>query len=74
MKETYKLIVVDDELIILDGLQSFYWDRFQFKVIGTATNGKMALELMQHEAADVVLTDIKMPVMDGIELCNELIV
>jgi two-component system response regulator YesN len=68
MNDTYKMMIVDDEFEIREGLNSFYWERFQFQVIGLAANGKQALDLMQRNDVDIVLTDIKMPVMDGIEL------
>ncbi|OAS21100.1 response regulator [Paenibacillus oryzisoli] len=68
MNDTYKMMIVDDEFEIREGLNSFYWERFQFQVVGLAANGKQALDLMQRSDVDIVLTDIKMPIMDGIEL------
>ncbi|WP_164716349.1 response regulator [Paenibacillus whitsoniae] len=68
MDGTYKIMIVDDEFEIREGLNAYYWERFQFQVIACAANGKQALDLMQRNDVDVVLTDIKMPVMDGIEL------
>ncbi len=67
-KEPYKLIIVDDEPIILEGLSSYNWRSFNFQLIGTASNGAVALELMKQQTVDVIITDIKMPVMDGMEL------
>ncbi|UKS28350.1 response regulator [Paenibacillus sp. HWE-109] len=72
MNDTYKIMIVDDEFEIREGLNSYYWERFQFQVIGCAANGKQALDLLQRNDVDVVLTDIKMPVMDGIELSREI--
>ncbi|WP_171633918.1 response regulator [Paenibacillus plantarum] len=72
MNDTYKMMIVDDEFEIREGLNSFYWERFQFQVTGLAANGKQALDLMQRTDVDIVLTDIKMPVMDGIELSREI--
>ncbi|WP_167357155.1 response regulator [Paenibacillus pectinilyticus] len=72
MNDTYKILIVDDEFEIREGLNSFYWERFQFQAIGLAANGKQALDLMQRNDVDVVITDIKMPVMDGIELSREI--
>ncbi|MGG1555213.1 response regulator [Paenibacillus ferrarius] len=68
MNGTYKIMIVDDEFEIREGLNSYYWERFHFQVIGCAANGKQALDLMQRNDVDVVITDIKMPIMDGIEL------
>jgi len=64
----YKLIIVDDELFIRKGMESFHWRSLGFVPLGSASNGKNALELMDKEVADVVITDIKMPVMNGLEL------
>ena len=43
-----------------------------FQVVGTADNGKTALKLVERHSPDVVVTDIRMPVMDGLELKNHL--
>ncbi|WP_438449197.1 response regulator [Gorillibacterium sp. sgz5001074] len=72
MVRSYKILIVDDEFEIREGLRSFYWERFHFEVTGCVANGKQALDMMHREAADVVVTDIKMPVMDGIELSHQL--
>ncbi|MDB5052486.1 MAG: response regulator [Bacilli bacterium] len=72
MDDYYKIIIVDDEFFIRKGLQAFPWEKYGFIAIGTAVNGKQALELMEKEAADVVVTDIKMPIIDGIELSKAL--
>lgn len=66
--KSYKMIIADDEFHIRDGLQCFEWDTLGFHITGSAANGKKALELMESDPADVILTDIKMPVMDGLEL------
>ena len=65
----FTVIIVDDEHPIRFGMQ--HWDRWPelgFEVIGTASNGAAALELMRQRPADLLMTDIRMPVMDGIEL------
>lgn len=71
MTDTYKLIVVDDEFIIRDGLMQFKWEKLGFTVAGGASNGKEALELMGETSVDFLITDIKMPVMDGLELIEK---
>ena len=48
------------------------WDKNGFTVIGDAENGKDALEKIEQLEPDVVLTDIRMPYMDGLELAAEL--
>lgn len=67
--ELLKLIIVDDEKIILQGLTETYdWNSIGFEVVGTALNGEDALRLIETEMPDVVLTDICMKRMNGIEL------
>lgn len=67
-----RLLVADDELIIREGIRSgIEWHRLGISLIGAAANGRAALELLQREPADILLTDINMPVMDGIELCRQ---
>ncbi|WP_105616809.1 response regulator transcription factor [Vallitalea okinawensis] len=67
----YKLIVVDDELIIREGIvNTIPWGKWGFEVVGQGQNGIEAIELIEKYKPDVILTDIKMPTMDGIELMN----
>ena len=67
--ERYKVILVDDEADVIVAIeQKIQWDRLGFEVVGSATNGAKALELAEKLQPDVVLTDIKMPYMDGLEL------
>lgn len=65
----YKVLVVDDEEIIRLGLSSIIdWEANGFSFLGTAENGVEAYELMMREPADIVITDLKMPVLNGLEL------
>ncbi len=68
----YKLIIVDDEPLIQVGIKSMLnWQELNIEVCATAVNGKTALELIDSLAPDIVITDIKMPVMDGLTLLKE---
>lgn len=70
--EMLKLLIVDDEKIILKGLVETYdWKGIGFEVVGAALDGQEALELMKELRPDVVLTDICMKCMDGIQLMEE---
>lgn len=67
----YKLLVVDDEYEIRSGLCKFFpWNEIGFEVVGQAENGRKAYEFLQTSHADVVLCDIMMPMMSGLELAN----
>lgn len=62
-------MIIDDEPIIRSGLANgIRWNDFGFEVSNSASNGKEALSIMEKSTPDVIFTDIKMPVMDGIEL------
>ena len=71
--DKYKVILVDDEAEVIDVIeQKIAWNELGFKVVGSATNGVKALELVEKTQPDVVITDIKMPYMDGLELSKRL--
>lgn len=65
----YKVLLVDDERIILEGIsQMVDWPSLQTELMGTARNGVEAFELIQKQAPDIIISDIRMPGMDGLEL------
>jgi two-component system, response regulator YesN len=69
----YNLIIADDEYEIRNGLVNYFpWEDVGFVVIGQASNGREALELISCGNADVLLCDIHMPIMTGIEVIKEL--
>lgn len=64
-----KLLIVDDEEIELDGMAELIdWQKYDYELVGTAINGKRGLALIQEKQPDIVITDIKMPVMDGLAM------
>lgn len=67
-----KVLVVDDEKIVRKGLISFMpWNDFGMEVVGEANNGENALKIIEANPVDLLLTDLSMPVMSGIELMRE---
>ena len=69
----YSVLLVDDEPEIREGIiQKIDWNRYGFEIIGSAENGKDALELAEQKRPDVVMTDVMMPFMDGLELGERL--
>lgn len=63
------VIIIDDEPLVRVGLKSMLpWEELGYRIIGEATNGETGLELIIKHKPDIVITDIKMPVMDGLEM------
>lgn len=67
-----RILLVDDHQILLDGLYSFFKDVAEFSIVGIATNSSDALDLVSSERPDLVITDIEMPEVDGIEFTRQL--
>lgn len=66
-----KVFLVDDEIVVREGIrESFPWDDSPYTLVGEAPDGEMAIPMIRDTNPDIVITDIKMPFMDGIELCN----
>lgn len=69
----YRLLIVDDEEMIREGIsKGISWGDLGFEVVGEASNGLEALEILKNCVPDVVITDIRMPEMDGIDLMDHL--
>jgi two-component system response regulator YesN len=67
-----RVLVADDEKIVRKGLISFMpWSDFGMTVVGEANNGENALKFIEKNEVDLLLTDLSMPVMSGIELMRE---
>lgn len=64
-----KVLIADDEIIVRAGIKSLInWEENGFRVVGLAADGKEAMEMIHSEKPDIVLTDIMMPKLSGIEL------
>jgi two-component system response regulator YesN len=69
----YKILLVDDETPVREGIRNRTpWERYGFTVIGEAGNGIEALEIIDEFHPDVVITDIRMPYLDGMELIKQI--
>ena len=67
----YKLIIVDDEEEVRKGIiRKINWASFNFDTPGEAENGREALDLIEENIPDVIITDITMPLMDGLKLSS----
>ena len=71
MKSKISIIIVDDHEIFRDGLKSVLSQIEDFRIIGEAENGEYLLKLLNKVTCDVILMDIEMPIMDGIEATKQ---
>lgn len=68
----HKLVIADDDEWIREGLRrNIHWDQGNIQVAGVAVDGKEAWELIQREKPDLLLSDIRMPFMDGLKLAAQ---
>lgn len=68
----YKVFLVDDEVVIREGIRNnFSWDETEFVLCGEAPDGEMALSMMVDLKPDILVTDIRMPFMDGLSLARQ---
>lgn len=68
-KELIRTLIVDDELLIRQGIKHYIdWEKEGFQIVGEASNGQEALELIEKVSPHILITDIIMPIMDGEEL------
>ena len=67
----YSVFAVDDEPIVLEGIRSkIDWEGSSFTFAGEATDGEIALSMIHELKPDILITDIKMPFMDGLQLAE----
>ena len=68
----YRVILVDDEPLILAGIASLIvWEDYDCTIVGKATNGPSAYDMILELQPDIVITDIRMPVLNGLELIEK---
>lgn len=72
MDKIISILIVDDEISIRNGLSNILSSKeFGINIINSASNGKEALDMIIENIPDIVLTDIRMPIMDGLELIQK---
>ncbi len=70
--EVCKVLIVDDEMLIRQGIINYIaWEQEGFHIVGEASNGKEAMKMIGEFTPHIVITDIVMPIMDGIDLVKE---
>lgn len=68
-----KVMIVEDEELILQGIKNIvHWEELDLKLVHMAYNGEEALEMWEKEPVDIIITDIEMPEMSGLELLKEI--
>ncbi|MGP0584027.1 response regulator transcription factor [Paenibacillus timonensis] len=67
----YKVLLADDEHLDLEGMRTFIpWSELGMEVVGAVSNGFSACELMERQSVDILVTDVNMPNMSGLELAR----
>ena len=68
----YSVILVDDEPIVREGMEYIInWSEEGFEVIGSAENGLSGLKMIEEKNPDLVITDVKMPGLDGLKMIEK---
>lgn len=67
-----KVLIADDQEIVCEGLKRILQSDSEIKVIGIAHNGQQALDLIHHQTPDLVLMDLQMPIMNGVQAIRQL--
>ena len=65
----WRVLIADDEPLVQIGIKSMLnWAEYGIEICGTAMNGQAALEMIEEQSPEIVITDIKMPIMNGLDL------
>ena len=72
LSETTRIVLADDHALVRDGIRSLLETESDLEVIGEASNGKEAIDLVAEVDPDILIIDIRMPVMNGIDAVAEL--
>ena len=72
MAEKSKVLLVDDHQVVIEGLKRLFAEQTDFEVVGTVTDSRKALDVIKNLGPDIVVLDISMPGLDGVELTYEI--
>ena len=72
MRDTYRVMVVDDEPIVREAIASLIpWEKHQISIVKTAAHAVEALDYLRNNDVELMLVDVRLPVMDGLELIRQ---
>jgi DNA-binding NarL/FixJ family response regulator len=72
MRDTMKIVICDDQDIVRDGLELLLKLESDIEIVGIASDGAEAVTMVEHKKPDLVLMDLKMPVMNGVDATREI--
>ena len=73
-KDIYRLLIADDEAWVQEELSDLIeWERYGIRLLPAAGDGEAALETVRAERPDILITDVNMPFMNGVELLKKVI-
>jgi DNA-binding NarL/FixJ family response regulator len=67
-----RVLIVEDHMVVIEGIQALLQGEKDIKIAGISTNGASCQSFFAHQIADVVLMDINLPDINGIELCKQI--
>jgi two-component system nitrate/nitrite response regulator NarL len=73
MNKAYRIVIADDHHMIVDGIKAMLVDEPDLSVVGTASNGREALLKVKEMEPDLLILDLDMPVMSGMEVVRQLV-
>lgn len=74
MGYSMRILIVEDDFVVRQGIRfSFEWENYGLSICGDAANGKLGLELVDSLKPDIIITDIRMPIMDGLEFSEKVL-
>lgn len=69
-----KILIVEDDFVVRQGIRlSLEWEKYNLSICADASNGKLGLELAKKLHPDIIITDIRMPIMDGLEFTEKVL-
>jgi DNA-binding NarL/FixJ family response regulator len=68
-----KVLIADDHTMFVDGIQSILEIENDMQVVGRCYNGKSVIEFIKNEAVDIILLDVNLPDINGVEVCKEVL-